>query len=106
MSPAALLLQRLDQLRHQRLVAGRLARHADHMHVVLDRLPRRLLRRLEQRPDIDVEAEIGEGGGDHLGAAVVAVLAHLDHQHARPAPSSAGEGLRLAAMRAKPSSPS
>ena len=39
----------------------------------------------EQRPDIDVEADIGEGRGDHLLAAVVAVLADLGHQDARPA---------------------
>jgi hypothetical protein len=37
----------------------------------------RFLRRLEERADVDVEAEIGGHGGDHLGAAVVAVLAEL-----------------------------
>jgi hypothetical protein len=42
-------------------------------------------RRGEQRPDVDVEAEIGEGRGDHLLAAVVAVLADLGDQDARPA---------------------
>ena len=61
------------------------------MHVVLDRLARRLLRRLEQRPDIDVEADIGEGGGDHLGAAVMAVLAQLHHQQAGPPAALLGE---------------
>ena len=60
-------------------------RHAHRMHVVLDGLARALLRRLEQRADVDVEAEIGEGGGDHLLAAVVAVLAHLGDQDARAA---------------------
>ena len=40
-------------------------------------------RRGEQRADIDVEAEIGEGGGDHLLAAVVPVLAHLGDEDAR-----------------------
>ena len=55
------------------------------MHVVLDRLPRGLRRRREQRPDVDVEAEIGEGRGDHLLAAVVAVLADLGDEDARPA---------------------
>ena len=34
--------------------------------------------------DIDVEADVGKAGGDDLGAAVVAVLAHLDHQQPRP----------------------
>ncbi len=65
------------------------------MDVVVDRVLGRLLGGLEQRADIDVEADIGEGGGDHLGAAVVPVLAHLD-QHARPAALGLGEGLDLA----------
>ena len=42
-------------------------------------------RRREQRADVDVEAEIGERRGDHLLAAVVAVLADLGDQDARPA---------------------
>ena len=54
------------------------------MHVVLHRLPRRFLGGGKQRPDIDVEADIGEGRGDHLLAAVVAVLADLGDQNARP----------------------
>ena len=37
----------------------------------------------EERADIDVEAEIGEGRGDHLLAAVVPVLAHLGDENAR-----------------------
>ena len=55
------------------------------MHVVLDRLAGGFGRRCEQRADIDVEAEIGKGGGDHLLAAVVAVLADLGDQDARAA---------------------
>ena len=55
------------------------------MHVVLDRLPRRLFRRGEQRADVDVEAEIRESRSDHLLAAVVAVLADLGDENARPA---------------------
>ena len=53
------------------------------MHVVLHRMARHLARRLEQRADIHVEADIRKGGGDDLGAAVVAVLAHFGHQDAR-----------------------
>ena len=49
--------------------------------------------RLEQRPDIDVEAEVGERGGDHLLAAVVAVLAHLGDQDARAPALGRGERL-------------
>ena len=53
---------------------------------------RRLRRRREQRADIDVEAEIGEGRGDDLLAAVVAVLAHLGDEDARAAAVGLLEG--------------
>ena len=66
------------------------------MDVVLDRLARRLLGRLEQGADVDVEADVGERGRDHLGAAVVAVLAELGDQEARPAALGLGERLDLA----------
>ena len=72
-------------------VAGRLGRDADDMHIVLDRLPGGLGRRLEQRADIDIEADIGESGGDDLSAAVMPVLAHLADQHARPPALGLGE---------------
>ena len=98
----ALRLQRLDHRRHQRLVAGGERRDADRVDVVLDRLARALLGGLEQRADVDVEAEIGEGAGDDLGAAVVAVLAELGDHHARPAPLGVGERGDLA-LRAAPS---
>ena len=93
---AALLAQLGDQLGHQRLVPGGLARHADDVHVVLDRVAGRLVGRLEQRADVDVEAEVGERGGDDLGAAVVAVLAQLHDQHARAAALVLGERVDLA----------
>ena len=38
---------------------------------------------LEKRSDVNVETEIGESGGDDLGAAVVTVLAHFRHQNPR-----------------------
>ena len=85
MSSAPCVPQRVDELRHERLVPGGLARHADDVHVVLDRVARGFLGRLEQRADVDVEAEVGERGGDHLGAAVVAVLAELGDEDARAA---------------------
>src|SRR5262245_9708531 len=66
------------------------------MDVVLDGLARRLLRGLEQWPDINVKADIGKGGRDDLGAAVVAVLAQFGDQHARPPPLVAGKALDLA----------
>src|SRR5213592_3952746 len=83
----------LDELRHERLVAARLGGDADHVHVVLDRLARDLLGRLEEH------AQVGEGGGDHLGAAVVAVLADLGDQHAGAPPVLAGEALDFRAQR-------
>ena len=88
---AAELLQLRDHFRHQRLVPAGQAGDAEHVDVVLHRHAGGLARRLEQRTDVDVEAEVGEGGGDHLGAAVVAVLAHLGHQDARPAAFRARE---------------
>ncbi|OQB97069.1 MAG: hypothetical protein BWX86_00461 [Verrucomicrobia bacterium ADurb.Bin122] len=44
-----------------------------------------LFGRLEERPDVDVEPEVGHGGGNHLGAAVVSVLTELGDEHARAA---------------------
>jgi hypothetical protein len=57
MSSAPCLRELLDELRHQRLVAGGLARDADHVDVVLDGGAGGFGRGLEQRPDVDVEAE-------------------------------------------------
>src|ERR1700730_1337355 len=73
-----------------------MGRHADDVNVVLDCLASGLLGGLEQRADIDVEADIGEGGGDDLGAAVVTVLTQFGDQHARPPPFFAGKTLDLA----------
>ena len=55
---------------------------------------RDFLRRGEQGSDLDVEAEIGERRGDDLLAAVVAVLADLGHENARPTAVVLGEGAR------------
>ena len=70
--------------------------HPDDVHVRLDGLAGHLGRGLEQRADVHVEAEVGEGGGDHLLAAVVAVLAHLGDQDARPAALGLLEGVHQA----------
>ena len=92
--------QLVAQLRHQREVPGGERGHPDDVHVGLDRLARHLAGRLEQRADVDVEAEVGERRGDHLLAAVVAVLAHLGDQDARPAALGLGELVdRLAGLR-------
>ena len=50
------------------------------------------LGRREQRPDLHVEAQIGEGRGDDLLSAVVAVLAHLGDQNAGTTALVFGEG--------------
>src|SRR5439155_19479498 len=90
-------LELADELGHARLVAARLRGDAGHVDVVLHRLARDLLGGLEERADVDVEAEVGERGGDHLGAAVVAVLADLGDQDARPPPVLDGELLDVLA---------
>src|SRR3954452_21648839 len=76
--------ERVAQRRLQREVTGRQRVDPDDVDVGLDRLPGDLLRRLEQRAHVDVEAEVGERGGDHLLAAVVAVLTHLGDEDPRP----------------------
>jgi hypothetical protein len=73
------------QLRDQRQVARGERADADDVHIVLDGLAGALLGRLEQRADVDVEAEVGKRRRDDLLAAVVAVLAHLGDQDARAA---------------------
>ena len=50
---------------------------------------------LEERPDVDVEAEVGEPGGDDLGPAVVSVLPHLGHQDPGTAALLRGKLLHL-----------
>ncbi len=83
---AAFLRQRRLKLGYEREVRRRERGDAEHVHVVLDRLARGFRGRREQRSDIDIEAEIGEGGGDHLLPAVVAVLADLGDEDAWPPP--------------------
>jgi hypothetical protein len=49
------------------------------------------LRRLEHVGQIDLEAHVGKGRGDDLGAAVVAVLAHLGDEDMRLAAHRLGD---------------
>ena len=91
MSPRPSLLQFGDDFGHQRLVAAGQARNAEHMDIVFDGHAGGFARRLEERPDVHVEAQVGERGGDDFGAAVVAVLSHLGHQDARPPAFGTGE---------------
>src|SRR5581483_875926 len=80
---AALLLQRGLQFRHGGEVCGGERGDAENVNVVLDGLPRSFVGGRKQRPDIDVEADIGKGGCNDLLAAVVAVLADLCNEDAR-----------------------
>ena len=82
---AAEVGERLLQRGQQRQVPGGQRADADDVHVRVDGLLGDLLGRGEQRPDVDVEAEVGEGGDDDLLAPVVPVLAHLGDQDPRPA---------------------
>ena len=82
---AAALFELLHQGGQQSLVAGGQGGHAHDVHVVVHSLLRCLLRGLEKGTDVHVEAHIGVSGRDHLGAAVVAVLAHLGDHDAGPA---------------------
>ena len=82
---ATVALQLGFQLRHQRQMRAGERRDTEDVHVILDRLARGFGRRREQRPDIDVEADIGERRRDHLLAAIVAVLADLGDEDARAA---------------------
>mmetsp|Transcript_13282 Transcript_13282/g.43127 ORF Transcript_13282/g.43127 Transcript_13282/m.43127 type:complete len:455 (+) Transcript_13282:79-1443(+) len=83
---AALRRQLLDERRQERAVARRLRRDADHVHVCVDRLQRNLGGRRKERADVDVEAQVGKGGGDDVGAAVVPVLPHLRDKDAWATP--------------------
>ena len=67
--------------------------HTENMHVVLDGLAGRFRRRRKKGSNVDVESQIGEGGSNHLLAAVVAVLSDLGHQQARAAAFRTLEGL-------------
>ena len=88
---AAQLLQLGDDLRHQRKMAGSQRRDADDMHVVLHGLLRSLLRSLEQRPHVDVEADVGITRGDYFGTAVVAVLSQFRNHDTGLTPLFLGE---------------
>lgn len=90
-----LLLERLDERGNQCVVAGSLRAHADAVHVGVDGLASSLLGRREERADVHVEAHIRVARRDHLGAAVVAILTHLGHEHTRPSTKSLRERLNL-----------
>ena len=83
--------ERAAQLRHERQVTGGQRVDPDDVDIVVDGLLRDLVRGGEQRPDVDVEAEVGERRDDDLLPPVVAVLAHLGDQDPRPAALGPGE---------------
>ena len=55
------------------------------MHIVFYRQTGDLFWCGEHRTEIDIEAEIGVGAGDHFRAAIVTILAHLGDQDPRSA---------------------
>ena len=65
----ALVAEDVDELRHEGEVRRRLRADAHHVHVGVHRLQRHLLWGGEERADVDVEAQVRKGGGDHVGAA-------------------------------------
>ena len=85
--------QSVDQRGHQRLVPGGERAGAHGVDLALERQRGGFLRGLEQRTGDDLEAHVGKGAGDHVGAAVVPVLAHLGDQQPRRAPEPAADRL-------------
>ena len=53
------------------------------MYVVLHGEAGDLLRGRKHRAQVNIEAKIGIGAGDHFGAAIVTVLTHFGDQNAR-----------------------
>ena len=82
------------QLGQQRLVARGERTDAHHVHIVFDRLAGRLLRRLKQRPDVDIESKIRIRRRDDPGPAVVPVLAQLGDVDPGAAAFTGGERIR------------
>ena len=82
MSLRPALAQRRDHLRDKREVAGGERGDTDHVGAGRDGLRGHVARTFEKRAHLDHIAEIAERAGDHLGAAVVAVLAHLGEEEA------------------------
>ena len=82
---ASQLTQFIHELRQQCFVPRRERANTNDMHIVFHRPLGYLGRRLKQGRDIDIEAQISEGGGDDFGAAVMPILAHLRHHQTRTA---------------------
>ena len=86
----------LNQLWRKGHVTCGLRGDSNDMNIIVDGVLRRLFRRLEQRADIHIEADIGESCGDNYRAAIMAILAHFHHQHPRAAAFARSEGLYIA----------
>ena len=72
-------------------MAGRKRADADHVDVVFNGLARHFGGCAEERAEVDVKAEVGEGRGDDFGTPVVAVLSHFGDEDARPAAGAGRE---------------
>ena len=55
----------------------------NYMHIILNGLARSLFWGLEHRSHIHIKAQVSKGRSNHLGAAIMSILPHLHHQHAR-----------------------
>jgi hypothetical protein len=58
-------------------------RNPDDVDIIFNRLARGFLGRREQRPNFDLEAKVGERGGDDFLAAIMPVLADFRDKDAR-----------------------
>mmetsp|Transcript_56852 Transcript_56852/g.112956 ORF Transcript_56852/g.112956 Transcript_56852/m.112956 type:complete len:297 (-) Transcript_56852:913-1803(-) len=79
----ALTAQLADELWDQRSVPGSLRAHTNHMHVSIKRLQSHLRWSSKKWTHVHIVAEGGKRRSDHVGSAVVAVLAHLGNEYAR-----------------------
>ena len=84
MSPAPCSAKRFEiSMRDQRFVPSGLGRHAHGTCTSFSTAWRAaFIRRLEQRPNVHVKAEVRKCGRNDFRPAVVPVLAQLDDQHA------------------------
>ncbi len=80
------------EFRHESEVRCGERRDAEDMNVVFHRLAGGFRRRREQRTNVDVEAEVGKGGGDDLLATIMAILADLGDQQTGAATLCGFEG--------------
>ena len=85
--------KRRAQLRRESQMPGGKRRNTNDVDIIFNRLPRGFPGRREQRADFDLEAKVGERGGDGFLAAIMPVLADFRNKDARRPPFVFGECL-------------